>query len=69
MNPRVVSDERIRERVLELVASVEQYARLTKAAAYCYDLSTHDMASVTVSLATELAELMGKGRLEVGREG
>lgn len=68
MNPRVCSDERIRERVQELVASVEQYARLTKAAAYCYDLNTHDLASITVSLAAELAELLGSGRLEVSRE-
>lgn len=63
-----MTTEQIQNRLTDLVASVEQYARLTKAAAYCYDLNTHDLASITVSLAAELAELLGSGRLEVGRE-
>lgn len=65
MNPTQVSDQQIRERVLELVASVEQYARLTRAA--ITTRTAQDLATITVKLATELAELMGAGRLEVSR--
>lgn len=63
-----MSDKQIQERVLELVASVEQYAKLTRHAAADYAKDTVDLAIITAGLATELATLLGKGRLEVSRE-
>lgn len=75
MNINQVSEKQIQERVQELVASVEQYARLSRVATGdAYELHggpacaiALDMSQVTVSLASELSELLGKGRLEVSR--
>lgn len=61
--------EQIQDRVLELVASVELQARRTRQALHVHAYAfAEDMAAVNVALATELAELMGRGRLIVERE-
>lgn len=68
MRPELVSDEQIRERVLELVASVKNYAHMTRFGMERGEPTAYDCAKITVALADELAELMGRGRLEVSHE-
>lgn len=63
-----MSNMQIQERVLELVASLEQYSKLAHKAVVEKQPYAQDLASVTRALALELSMELGKGRLEVSRE-